>query len=216
MKQLSSLLFIILLFTACSREETFEVTSYHVADIFPDISLSSELNLYVDETGQPANGHYTSGYQNGYILADITFSEGMISDGKIFRSDGLQTAGYTSENGGMKLTFYNEDGEPKLISVYGDDMSDRREFHAWYKNGNRSIASDETSYKKWYENGQPKIQMPSMDGKTHGRVVFWHENGQMEYEMHFTHGVEHGTFREWDEDGAVTSEKVYEMGELAE
>ena len=216
MKPLSSLLFILLLLTACSQEEIFEKTSYRVADIFPEISLCGELNLYVDESGQPADGHYTSIYQNGSTLADVTFRGGMILEGKIFRSDGLQEVNYTTENERMKLTFYKENGEPHLVSVYGDDMSDRREFHAWYDNGVRSIESDETNYKMWYENGRPKLQIPSLDGKTHGRVVSWYENGQAEYEMHFAHGIEHGIFKEWDEEGSVTSEKVYEMGELVE
>ncbi|REL32808.1 hypothetical protein DYD21_13350 [Rhodohalobacter sp. SW132] len=214
MKPLSSLLIILLLLTACSQEETFEKTSYRVADIFPEISLSDEFNLYVDETAQPANGHYTSSYQNGSTLADITFREGMISEGKIFRSDGLQEVSYTTENERMKLTFYKENGEPHLVSVYGDDMSDRREFHAWYENGVRSIESDETNYKMWYENGLPQLQIPSVDGELHGRVVSWYETGQEEYEMNFYDGIEHGTFKEWDEEGNITSEKVYEMGEL--
>ena len=214
MKKLSSLLFILLLLTACSQEEIFEKTSYRVADIFPEISLSGELNLYVDESGQPADGHYTSIYQNGSTLADVTFRKGMISEGKIFRSDGLQEVSYTTENERLILTFYKENGEPHLVSVYGDDMSDRREFHAWYDNGVRSIESYETNYKMWYENGRPKLQIPSLDGKTHGRVVSWYENGQTEYEMNFAHGIEHGIFKEWDEEGNMTSEKVYEMGEL--
>ena len=216
MKQLSSLLFILLLLTACSKEDSFEKTSYRVVDIFPEISLSDELNLYVDETGQPANGNYTSSYQNGFTLADITFSEGMISEGEIFRSDGLQEVSYKVENDRLKLTFYREDGEPRLITVYGDNMSDRREFHVWHEDGTRLVESDETIFRTWYENGRPRVQMPSVDGELHGKVALWYENGQKEYEQHYSGGVKHGTFKEWDEEGNITDEKVYEMGELIE
>ncbi|REL32809.1 hypothetical protein DYD21_13355 [Rhodohalobacter sp. SW132] len=214
MKQLSSILFILIISVACSQEEVFEEISNDITEIFTEISLSEELNLYVDETDQPADGHYTSSYQNGSTLADVTFNEGMISEGKIFRSDGLQTVGYTVENERMKLTYYNENSEPKLVTVYGDDLSERREFHVWHTDGTRLVESAENTFNMWYENGRPRVQMPSVDGELHGKVAVWYENGQIESEHHYSNGVKHGTFTEWDEEGAVTSQKVYEMGEL--
>lgn len=214
MKQLSLILFILFLLTACSQEEIFEEYSGDVTEIFPEISLSEELNLYVDETGQPAYGHYTSSYQNGSTRADITFSEGMISKGEIFRSDGLLWKEYGVENEWMKLTYYNVNGEPKMITVYGDDLSDQREFHVWHEDGTRLVKSDETHYKMWYENGQPRLQLASVDGELHGKVASWYENGQIEYELHYTNGIEHGTFKWWDEEGNVVKEKTFDMGEL--
>lgn len=213
MRQLSPILITLCIFTGCSRE-FYEEYSDDVTEIFPDIFLSEELNLYVEEVGRPAVGHYTSSYQNGSIRADVTFKDGMIVEGEIFRMDGSQSVGYTVENDWVKYTLYDEKGKPKLIALYGDDLSDQREFHVWHENGTRLVESDEAIFKTWYENGRPRIQMESVDGEMHGRVASWYENGRMESEHHYSDGVKHGTFIEWDEKGKLISEQAYDMGTL--
>lgn len=214
-KQLSPILLTVCLFTGCSQE-IYEEYSDDVTEIFPDIFLSEELNLYVDEAGQPADGQYMSSNQNGSIRADVTFKEGMISEGEIFRSDGTLSAGYSIENEWVKLTLYNEKGEPRLVTIYGDDLSDRKELHAWHEDGTRIVESDETIFKTWYENGRPRVQMASADGEMHGRVASWYENGQIESEHHYSDGKKHGTFKEWDEEGNLISEQAYDMGTLVD
>lgn len=213
MKQLSTLLITVCLFTGCSRE-IYEEYSEDVTEIFPEITLSEELNLYVDGSGRPADGHYKSSYQNGSIRADIIFNEGMISKGEIYRNDGSQSVGYSIENEMMKYTLYNEKRESKLVVLYGEDLSDRKEFHVWHEDGTRLVESDETIFKTWYENGRPRVQMASADGEKHGRVASWYENGQIESEHHYSDGKKHGTFKEWDEEGNLICEQAYDMGVL--
>lgn len=213
MKQLSSVLFILLLFTACSQEISEDYTG-RVEEIFSQISVSEELNLYVDGAGQPADGNYTSNYKNGSIQADITFRDGMISEGKIFSSDGVLTVRYTTENGLMKTSFYSTSSEHRMVTLYGDDLSDRVEFHTWDEDGTRRVKHDQTVMKLWYKNGQPQSEIPVKDGKIHGNVILWYENGQIKSEEPYTDDVKHGTFKEWDEKGNIITKQVYDMGEL--
>ncbi|WP_445666127.1 toxin-antitoxin system YwqK family antitoxin [Fodinibius sp. AD559] len=213
MRQLTSVLFILLLLTGCSQEISEEYTG-HVEEIFSDISVSEELNLYIDESGQPANGHYRSNYQNGSLQADITFSDGMISEGKIFHSDGVLTIRYTTENGLMKTSYYTTSSQPRMVTLHGDDLSDRIAFQTWDEDGTQRVKTDQTVMKQWYKNGQPQFEMQLKDGKLHGKSATWYENGQIKSEQLYTDGVKHGTFKEWDKEGNVTSEQVYDMGEL--
>jgi len=216
MKKFSPVLLILLLCAACSHQEMIDESSGDITEIFPEISLSDELNLYLDETGRPADGDYTARHQNESIRADITFRKGMISEGNIFRSNGVQTVGYTLENELTKMTYYNDKGEPKMVVLYGDDLSDRREFHVWHEDGTRLVESDETMFMMWYDNGQPQLYASLRDGETHGKMVSWHENGRMKSEHHFIEGMKHGSFNEWDEDGRMISEGTYNRGELVE
>ncbi len=114
------------------------------------------------------------------------------------------------------MTYYNEKREPKMIVLYGDNLSDRREFHVWHEDGTRLVESDETMFRMWYDNGQPRLHVASLNGETYGKMVSWHENGRMKSEHHFINGVKHGSFKEWDEEGDVISEQTYDMGELVE
>lgn len=213
MKQLSSVLFILFLFTTCSQEVSEEYSG-NVEEIFSDISLSEQLNLYVDGAGQPADGHYTSNYQNGSSQADITFKDGMISEGEIFSSDGVLTIRYTTENDLQKTSFYTTSSHPRMVTLHGDDLSDQIEFHTWDEDGTPRVKHDQTVMKQWYKNGQPQFEMPLKDGKVHGKVVSWYENGQIKSEEHYTDGIKHGTFKEWDKEGNVISKQGYDMGEL--
>ncbi|MDZ7659259.1 hypothetical protein [Fodinibius sp.] len=214
MKQLSSVLFILLLFTACSQEIPERYTA-NVEEIFSDISISEDLYLYVDGTGQPADGHYTSNYQNGSIQADITFKDGMISEGEIFSPDGVLTIRYTTENNLMKISYYNKsNSQPRMVTLYGDDLSDRVAFHTWDEDGTRRVKHDQTVMKQWYENGQPQFEMSLRDGKLHGKSATWYENGQIKSEVHYINDMKHGTFKEWDKEGNVISKQVYDMGKL--
>jgi antitoxin component YwqK of YwqJK toxin-antitoxin module len=214
MKQLTSVLFILLLFTACSQESSEQYTG-KVEKIFSEISVSEDLNLYVDESGQLADGHYTSNYQNGSIQADVTFKDGMISEGGVFSPDGVQTIRYTTENGLMKISYYNKrNSHPRMVTLYGDNLSDQIEFHTWDEDGTRRHKQDRTIMKQWYKNGEPQFEMQLKDGKIHGKSVTWYENGQMKSEQHYMNEVKNGTFKEWDKEGNLISEQVYNMGEL--
>lgn len=215
MKQLSSVLFIFLLLTACEQETSEEYTG-QVEEIFSNISVSEELNLYVDEVGQPADGHYTSNYQNGNIQADIMFRDGMISEGEIFTSDSILTIRYTTEKGKMKTSYYSTSSHPRMVTFHDDDLSDRIAFHTWDKDGTRRVKHDQSVMKQWYENGQPQFEMSLKDGKLHGKSARWYEDGQIKSEKHYINNVKDGTFKEWDEEGNLISRQVYEMGELIE
>ncbi len=213
MKQLSILLLIFAFITSCSQD-SFEEYSNDLEVIFSELSFSDDLNLYVDETGQPADGQFTKNFQNGLLQADVMFLDGMISKGQIFRSDGLLIVDYITENDLLKHTYYNEEGEPRMIVIYGEDFSDRREFHVWGADGTRLVKSDQTIHKSWHENGQPALNIPWHDKGVHGVSTSWYTNGQKEFERHFYHGERHGSFKEWDEQGNLVAYKIYEMGEL--
>ena len=190
MKNLASPLLLLLLFAACGQEISEEY-SHDITELFPEISLSEELNLYVDEDSQPVDGHYSTTYEDGY-----------------------RTVGYSTENGMMTHTLYAEDDQPRLISVFGDDLSDRREFHVWYEDGTRFVESDQTINRMWYESGQLQSEVPLKNGRMDGKAVFWYENGEVKAENHFSDDEMDGTFTEWDEEGNIIRERVYDMGEL--
>jgi len=214
MRQILSILFILFLFTGCSQKNSEEYTG-KVEKIFSNISLSEELNLYVDESGKPAEGHYMSTYQNGSVQADVTFKDGMISEGEIFSPGGVPTIRYTTENGLMKTSYYNKrNSHPRMVTLYGENLSDKVAFHTWDEDGTRRVKTDQTVMKQWYKNGQPQFEMPLKNGKLHGKLVRWYENGQKKSEKHYINNVKHGTFKEWDKEGNIISKKVYEMGEL--
>ena len=214
MKQLTSVLFIILLITACNQEVSKKYTG-KVEEIFSDISVSEKLNLYVNSDGQPADGQYTSNYQNGSIQADVTFKDGMISEGEVFSSDGVLTIRYTTENELMKISYFNKsNSKPRIVALYDDNLSDRVEFHTWDEDSTRRSKHDQTVSKQWYKNGQPQFEMKLKDGKLHGKSATWYENGQIKSEVYYTHGVKDGTSKEWDKEGNLISEQVYNMGEL--
>ncbi len=212
MKQLSSALVILLLFAACSQEIPEEYTG-DVEGIFSEITVSKELNLYIDDDGQPAEGHYTANYQNGAMQADVTFKDGMISEGEILTSSGKLRARYSTERGMMKTSYYTTGSHPTMITLH-KDLSDYIEFHTWAEDGSQLVEQDQTVMKSWLLNGQQLFDFPLKDGELHGKSVRWFENGQVKSEEYFANGVEHGTFQEWDEKGNLVSKKVYEMGEL--
>ena len=214
MKQLLSILFILLLITGCSQEISEEYTG-KVEKIFSNISLSEELNLYVDESGKPAEGHYTSTYQNGSVQADVTFKDGMISEGEIFSPGAVSTIRYTTENGLMKTSYYNKrNSHPRMVTLHDENLSDKVAFHTWDEDGTRRVKTDQTVMKQWYKNGQPQFEMSLKNGKLHGKSVRWYENGQKKSEKYYINNVKDGTFIKWDKEGNITSKKVYEMGEL--
>jgi antitoxin component YwqK of YwqJK toxin-antitoxin module len=213
MKQLTSVLFILLLFAACNQEASEEYTG-KVENIFSEISISEEQNLYIDKSGQPADGYYTSNYKSGALQADITFKGGMISEGEVFSPDGIVTVRYSTEKGLMKKTYYSSSSNPRMATLYDKDLSNRIEFHTWDEDGTRRVKTNQTVMKQWYKNGQPQFEMPLKDGKLHGRSVKWYENGQIKSEEHYIKNVENGTFKEWDKEGNVISKQVYDMGEL--
>jgi len=212
MKQLSSVLFILLLFAACSQKTPEEYTG-DIEAIFSEISVSEELNLYIDSSGQPANGHYTSNYQNGAVQADVTFKDGMISEGEIFTSYGKLIKDYTTERGMMKTTYYTTASQPSMVTLK-NDLSKSIEFQIWAEDGTQLVKQDQTVMKNWYLNGQPMFDVSLKDGEYHGKSLVWFENGQLKSEMCFANGVENGTFQEWDEEGNLVSKKVYDMGKL--
>jgi|SRR5690554_3408063 len=213
MKQLSSVLFILLLFNACSQEIPEEYTN-DIEAIFSNISVSEELNLYIDNDGQPADGHYTSNYQNGALQADVTFKDGMISEGEIFSSYGRLGARYSTERGMMKTTYYNATASHPTMVTLKNDLSKDIEANIWAEDGTQLVEQDQTVMKNWYLNGQPMFDVSLKDGEYHGKSLVWFENGQIKSEMYFTNGVENGTFQEWDEKGNLVSKKVYDMGKL--
>ena len=213
MKQLTSVLFILLLFTACSQETSEEYTG-KIEKIFSDISVSQKLNLYIDSDGQPADGHYTSNYQHGSIQADVTFKDGMISKGEIFSPDGILTIRYSTEDGLMKTTYYSSSGNPRMEVFHEDNLSDQVGFYTWDEDGTQRSQHDKTVMKQWYENGQPLVEMQLKGGNVHGRSLSWYENGQIKSEEHYINNVENGTFKEWDKEGNLISKKVYDMGKL--
>lgn len=213
MMRLSSVLFILLLFTACDQEASEKYTG-HVEDIFSDISVSEELNLYVGVNGQPADGQYTSNYQNGSTRADITFNDGMISEGETFSRDGVLTIRYTTENDLMKTSHFATSDQSRMVTLHDNDLSDRVEFHTWDEDGTRRSQHDQTVSKQWYKSGQPQFKISLKDGKTHGESVSWYENGQIKSDQHYTNGMKNGTFKEWDEEGNLINKQVYDMGKL--
>ena len=213
-KRLTSALLFLLLITACKQETSEEYTG-NVERIFSEISVSEDLNLFVDESGQLADGHYTAYYQNGSIQADVTFKNGMISEGGVFSPNGVQTIRYTTENGFMKVSYYNKrNSHPRVVALYGNNLSDRIEFHTWDEDGTQRVKHNQVVMKLLNENGQPMFEMSLRDGEGHGKYVSWFENGQIKSEGYFTDGVKNGTFKEWDEKGNVVSMQVYDMGEL--
>ncbi len=212
MKSLSSVLFILLLFAACSQEIPEEYIG-SVETIFSDISVSEELNLYIDDDKQPADGHYTSNYQNGAMQADVTFKDGMISEGEIFTSSGKLRARYSTERGMMKTSYYSTASHPTMVTLH-KDLSDYIEFHTWAEDGTQLVKQDQTVMKSWLLNGQQLFDFPLKDGELHGKSVRWFENGQVKSEEYFADGVEHGTFQEWDEKGNLITKKIYDMGKL--
>ena len=214
MKQLTSRLFILLLFAACSQQTSEKYTG-KVEDIFSDIAVSEELNLYVDETGQPADGHYSSTYQNGAMQADVTFRDGMISEGKIFSKEGVLTTRYTTENGLMKTSYHNtSNSQPRMVTLHGEDLEDQVEFHTWDQDGTQRTKHVQTVLQGWHENGQPQFKMQLKDGKLYGESTLWYENGQIKSEEHYINDVKHGTSRKWDKEGNLISNQVYNMGKL--
>ncbi|MFU8813169.1 MAG: toxin-antitoxin system YwqK family antitoxin [Balneolaceae bacterium] len=212
-KIFSASLITCLLLTACGKEEPVQY-SYSLVDIFPEISVSEEHNLYVDETGQPAQGHYLTTYPDGSVRADVTFRDGMIINGDILRPNGNTFIGYTMDRNLMVMTNYRDESQPRIITKYGEDLSDRREFHVWTEDGTRIVESDESIFKLWFESGQLSMVVPSLNGNTHGIIRSWYENGQPQSEYHFTEGVRDGPSIDWDEEGNVVKNETYENGEL--
>lgn len=213
-KRLTPALVLILSITSCNQEPLEEYIGF-IERIFSEISVSEDLNLYVDEYGQLANGQYTTYYRNGLIQADVTFKNGMISEGGVFSPNGVQTQRYTTENGLMNISYFNkEHSHPRVVVLYGNNLSDRIEFHSWDEDGTQRVKHDQLAMKLWHENGQAKLEISLKDGDMHGNYVSWFENGQIRSEGYFTDGVKNGTFKEWDEKGNVIRMQMYNMGEL--
>lgn len=204
---------ILWLLIGCSQSEEIHY-SYSVTEIFSEISLSDEHHLYVDETGEPVHGTYTASYPDGALRADITFRDGMISEGRILRPDGIKFTDYTLEDQRIKHTNYIDGRQIRMVTVYGSDLSDRKEFRVWTDDGIQIVESNESIFKLWFENGQLSMEVPAVDGETHGTVRSWHKNGHPKAEYHFTEGVRNGTSTDWDEKGNVIKKETYKHGDL--
>lgn len=115
----------------------------------------------------------------------------------------------------MNISYFNkEHSHPRVVVLYGNNLSDRIEFHSWDEDGTQRVKHDQLAMKLWHENGQAKLEISLKDGDMHGNYVSWFENGQIRSEGYFTDGVKNGTFKEWDEKGNVISMQMYNMGEL--
>ncbi|CAN5340152.1 hypothetical protein BH23BAC3_BH23BAC3_03230 [soil metagenome] len=211
-KSIFILITITFLFSCNSLPE--DLRTDHVSDIFPEIFVSEKYGLYTDRNGEPQNGTFLSKFSDGSKHAKLKLVDGMITDGFIRLQNGDINSDYSSIDGRIYHTVYQENGEPVMLTVYEGDYNQQKEFHVWHENGAPLVQITNSMMRTWYENGQLQMQMPLKNGKIHGKSIAWHKNGKLRAENHFTDDVMDGRFKEWDEEGNLIQKHTYEMGQL--
>jgi len=186
----------------------------HISDIFPVVYVSEENGLYTDRNGTLIDGTFASSHNNGTIHAKLTFSKGMITNGFIRKEDGSLHSDYSSKEGFYYHTIYQENGEPKVLTVYEGDYHKHAEFYVWHEDGTPFLLNNRFMVRMWYENGQLQLQTPLKNGKMEGKALAWYKNGQLKTENYFTEDQMDGPFKEWDAEGNLIRERTYEMGQL--
>ncbi|MCC5908555.1 MAG: toxin-antitoxin system YwqK family antitoxin [Balneolaceae bacterium] len=212
MKKLTTLLIPFLVLMVSCSDEFSSSQSDHITEIFDEIHISDETNLYSDPRGNPVSGHLTSFFDDETRQTDLNFENGMISSGFIWSEDGVLRMKYRYEDGYYKQTILNEDGQPVAEFLFDDNPVSPAGAATWFDDGTLSLQSNREISRMWHENGQLKMESELIDGKIDGKVIAWHDNGKIAAESHFKNDKQHGTFKEWDQEGNLISKKVYETG----
>ncbi|REL39047.1 hypothetical protein DYD21_03565 [Rhodohalobacter sp. SW132] len=201
------ILFLLMLFSSCSifSEERDRV---QLVDIFPEINLSEDEGIYIDSDGKKINGKRSRNYRNGNLRADLTFSDGLITDGVIRLKDGTLYADYSIADGLYYHTQYWPDGKPQMMVVYEGNYNNQTEFHVWHENGTPVVASNPYFTRTWYEDGQLRMEILLKDDGEQGIARTWYMNGELKAESHFENNPHAGLYREWDEDGELIKNRV--------
>ncbi len=210
-KTIGVLIFCLAVIVSCNSEIT-PSQSDQITEMFDEIHLSDKTNLYSGRDGNPVSGHFTSFFDDETRQADLTFRNGMITDGSVWREDGVLRMTYHTEDGIVSQTIFRENGQASIEFLFDDNPVSPAGVNSWFDDGTPSIQSNREKTRMWHENGRLKMESSLINGKIDGKVVIWHENGEIAAENHFKNDKPHGTFKEWDEEGSLISKKVYEKG----
>jgi len=214
MKLLLSISAFTLLMFSCSHDSV-DLKRSPVSDLFSELGVSAEDRSYVDKNGYKANGFFTTRHENGAEHAELTFADGMITDGTIRLDDGSVQSIFTSEYGLFYQIVYNlKNGKPALITVYKGSYENRVGFYVWHENGMPFLHNNGHVIRMWFKSGELQLLAPLKNGKMQGQALAWHENGQLKALNNFTDDELDGSFKRWNEDGELISERIYNSGEL--
>jgi hypothetical protein len=209
--KVASLFIVAGILLSCSSNTTPAQTD-HITEMFSTIHISDVTNLYSDKRNNPVSGQFNVSFDNGSPQADLTFQDGMITEGSVWTRDGTLHMSYSMENGMATQTIMGDNARPVIEFLFDGDSVTPTGVHSWHENGTPSIQSNRNMTKMWYDNGQMKMRTKKADGKIDGKVIAWHPNGEIATENEFKRDKPHGTFKSWDEKGNLISKKVYEMG----
>lgn len=222
----AALLILTFALLAACQEQTVSEQKNHVTEALPQIALSTADQLYVDrESGEPANGEYTSTHDDGTPRASLTFSGGLILEGTLHeRPEGLyeltdedsQIEWVFSKDDGVHLSTLLIDGVKRQQSGHGDRLTDILRMRTWSPDGTPIVEFTENRIKEWFPNGKVKsvAELDPDGGGLHGRVAAWYPNGQISGESFYSNDLLNGHYREWDEDGNLITERFYEDGDV--
>ena len=206
------LLFISVFFVMSCSNHSHSFESDHITEIFPEIYLSGETDVYLDNRGNPVTGDFEAHHTNGVLHAELSFEDGLIVSGSVWNDEGELRAVYSVEDGLLTVTYLHENGQPSVRFQFEGDMKNVVATKSWFEDGSPQIKTTRTNHKTWHENGQLAAEVPMVDGRAHGVGYGWHKNGELAGENHFKDDQWHGSFRSWDENGNLISEKFYDMG----
>jgi antitoxin component YwqK of YwqJK toxin-antitoxin module len=224
MRTTSLLIFSITFLFACQEQSVSEQMN-HVTEVLPEIAISTPDQIYIDrESGEPANGEFVSLHEDGSLRAALTFSGGMIIDGKISEApDGLYRSYSDTEQiewifikkNGVHVSTLLIDGVKVQQAGHGERLTDVKLMRRWSIDGTPISEFSEYRMREWHPNGELKsIAEFDPDGSgLNGRVAAWLPNGQIAGESFYHNNLLHGSYREWDEEGNLITEKYYKEGE---
>jgi len=205
-------LFILLLAVlSCSNHsDSFETD--HITEMFPNIYLSSETQIYVDNRGNPVTEDVETHHENGNLHADLSFKDGIIVSGSLWDIEGQLRTVYTVEDGLPVITYLYESGQPSIRFQFEGDMKNIVASKSWFEDGARKFKTTKEVHKVWHENGQLTSKVPRINGRANGVGYAWYENGELAAENHYKDDQLHGSSRSWNENKNLVSEKFYDMG----
>lgn len=221
----AALLILSLVLLAACQEQTISEQKNHVTEALPQIAISTADQLYMDrESGEPADGEYTSTHEDGTPRASLIFSDGLIPEGTIHeRPEGFYESvdkdsqiewTFTKDNG-VYLCTLTVDGVKRQQTGHGDRLTDVVRMRIWSPDGTPIAEFSEYRMKEWFPNGELKsVAEFDPDGSgLHGRVAAWYQDGQISGESFYSNDLLNGHYREWDEEGNLITERYCKDGE---
>lgn len=178
-----------------------------VADTFDKIHYYKSIECpFYYKLDNIFNGKYYEWHENGRMLREKTYCDGMLNESDITWYENGQKSDEYIYNCGIVISHkkWTEAGEEHDLNILSKtDMKCTKFEHVQQKNK----LSD--TFVEFYENGQKRAELHKKNGKLHGSQLKWYRNGQKMGQYNYVNGKLDGLYLEWYENGEKKETRTY-------